>query len=242
MPVLICMLACFFCSSIIMHAQIYYETDLAGIREELIDNRKKMLDAQEQKIQLLFEQLNIKKNFLAHLSELMQHYGAKFTDTIIHIDISTQQMHLVQGYHILKTYPVSTSKYGSGFESGSFQTPLGVHKIKAKIGDGEKKGTIFDERKPTRHVAKIFTDTTDVESDLIITRILWLEGLEEKVNKGTQRDSYERFIYIHGTHEEGLIGKPVSHGCIRMKNDDIINLYNEVGEGTFVIISATLLH
>ena len=221
-------------------AQESIETDLAGIREELIENRKKLLDAQEQKLDELVKKLSRKKNFLSNLSELMEHYKAKFNDTIIHVDVSTQQLHIVQGDEILKTYSVSTSKYGSGFQEGSFMTPLGVHKIKEKIGAAEKYGTVFDERIATKKIAKIFTDTTDVASDVITSRILWLEGLEEKVNKGIPRDSYERYIYIHGTHEEGLIGKPSSMGCVRMKNDDVIHLFNLVRQGTFVIISAKL--
>jgi hypothetical protein len=240
MPVVfrIFLCCCFFVS--LAHAQGFSETDLAGIREELIENRKKLLDAQEKQIEELFQKLNVKKNFLAHLGELMQHYGAKFTDTIIYVDVSMQQLYLVHGYDMLKTYPVSTSKYGSGFQAGSFQTPLGVHKIKGKYGDGEKPGTIFEERIPTKKIAKIFTDSTDVSTDLIITRILWLDGLENNVNKGNSRDTYERYIYIHGTHEEGLIGQPTSMGCVRMKNEDIIKLFNEVREGTFVVIVAKL--
>lgn len=234
------MCMCFSCLEV--GAQHYFETDLAGIREEIIENRKKLLDAQERQLELMIEKINVKKNLLAYLSELIEHYGAKFSDTIVYVDIATQQMHLVRGTDILKTYLVSTSKYGSGFQSGSFQTPLGVHVIKAKFGEGERKGTIFEERKPTRSIAKIYTDTTDVTSDLIITRILWLEGLEDNVNRGASRDTYERFIYIHGTHEEGLIGQPVSNGCIRMKNDDIITFFNEVHVGTFVVIVARLNH
>jgi hypothetical protein len=223
-----------------LSAQESVETDLAGIREELIENRKKLLDAQEQKLDELVKKLSRKKNFLANLSELMEHYKAKFNDTIIYVDVSTQQMHLVRGDEILKTYAVSTSKYGSGFQEGSFMTPLGVHRIKEKIGKGEKPGTVFDERVSTKKITRIYTDTTDVASDLITTRILWLEGLEQKVNKGIPRDSYERYIYIHGTHEEGLIGKPSSLGCVRMKNDDVIHLFNLIREGTFVVISAKL--
>jgi lipoprotein-anchoring transpeptidase ErfK/SrfK len=170
----------------------------------------------------------------------MAHYKAKFNDTIIYVDISAQKLYLVRGDEIIKAYTVSTSKHGSGFQQGSFMTPLGIHKIKEKIGAGEKTGTVFDERVPTKKIARIYTDTTDVASDLITTRILWLEGLEDKVNRGSQKDSYDRFIYIHGTHEEGLIGKPSSLGCVRMKNDDIIQLFDLIRVGTFVIISAAL--
>jgi len=237
----ICMLLFFILlQAVSVSAQESVETDLAGIREDLIENRKKLLDAQEEKQNELSAKLNQRKNFLVNLSELMEHYNVKFSDTILYVDIATQQLHMVKGDEILKSYPVSTSKNGSGFQANSFQTPLGVHRIKNKIGAGEKPGIIFEERKSTKKTATIYSDTTDVGTDLITSRILWLEGMEEKVNKGMPKDSYERYIYIHGTHEEGLIGKPVSTGCVRMKNNDIISLFNEVREGTFVLIVAKL--
>jgi hypothetical protein len=221
-------------------AQESPETDLAGIREDLIENRQKLLDAQEQKLNEVAAKLYQKKNFLSNLSELMEHYNVRFNDTILYVDIATQQLHFVKGDEVLKSYPVSTSKYGSGFQTNSFQTPLGAHRIKEKIGAGEKPGIIFEERKSIKKTATIYTDTTDVATDLITSRILWLEGLEDKVNKGTTKDTYERYIYIHGTHEEGLIGKSVSTGCVRMKNTDIISLFDEVREGSLVVIVAKL--
>jgi hypothetical protein len=226
---------CFFSTSNLL-AQDCPETDLAGVREELIEIRKKLLDAQEQKLNLYNEKLNRKKTFLFNIGEMMQYYDAKFLVTVLYVDIATQQLLMVSGESILKSYSISTSKYGSGFDNNSFKTPLGLHKIKNKFGEGQKRGTVFYDRLPTKDIAKIYTDSTDLATYFITTRILWLDGQEHKINKGMPRDSYERFIYIHGTHEEGLIGKPASMGCVRMRNDDIVELYSKVHEGTFVII------
>ena len=115
-------------------------------------------------------------------------------------------------------------------------TPLGLHKIKEKYGNetplnGRLIGRLF-----YGQIAEIFTDTTTSKTDDITSRILWLEGLEEGINKGKGIDSFKRYIYIHGTSEEGKIGKPASHGCIRMKNKDVIDLFKEVSIGTFVLI------
>ncbi|MFQ6092176.1 MAG: L,D-transpeptidase family protein, partial [bacterium] len=101
---------------------------------------------------------------------------------------------------------------------------------------GAKIGAIFKSGLNTGEIAKIYTDSTDVQEDLITSRIMWLEGLEAGINKGRDIDSYDRRIYIHGTPEEGLIGVPVSHGCIRMRNKDVIELFDLVSKGTLVEI------
>ncbi len=205
--------------------------------EEYLQNRRNLL---------LFEILQFKKEvnrhqqkkyFLNNLSYLMQNHKARFNDTIIYVVISEQKMYLVSEDAILKSYPVSTSKKGTGMAENSFQTPLGFHRIKEKIGAGVTYATVFVDRLPIRKPTTIYTDNTDVEEDLITSRILWLDGLEETINKGNGKDSYGRYIYIHGTHEEGLIGKPVSNGCIRMKNNDIIELFDMIRTGAFVIIT-----
>ena len=101
-----------------------------------------------------------------------------------------------------------------------------------------KKNTIFNSRINTMRPAKIITKPVDSENDFITSRIMWLDGLEYGKNKGEGIDSFSRYIYIHGTHEEGLIGKKASHGCIRMFNNDVIELFDEVQEGTYVLIKA----
>lgn len=175
-----------------------------------------------------------------HTELLTQKFGAKKNDTIILVNIALQQMLVVSSNTILKTYTVSTAKAGIGAEKNSNKTPLGVHRIKNKIGDKAPLGTIFFARQASGQIAEIYTDTTDTPKDYVTTRILWLDGLEPGKNKGGNVDSYERYIYIHGTHEEGLLGKPMSMGCIRMKNKDVIELFNLVKEGTLVYILAEL--
>jgi len=178
------------------------------------------------------------KKTTQHTTLLTKNFGAKNADTIIVVNIAQQQLQVVSNNNILKTYTVSTAKAGIGSKKNSNKTPLGVHRIKNKIGDKAPLGTIFFARQPSGQIAEIYTDTTDTPKDYVTTRILWLDGLEPGKNKGGKVDSYERYIYIHGTHEEGLLGKPMSMGCIRMKNIDVTELFNMVKEGTLVIILA----
>ena len=133
----------------------------------------------------------------------------------------------------MKSYSVSTSRYGTGNRSGSNKTPLGRHRIINKLGRNVSLGAIFKQR---RNTGKVFKGCKG-GSDLITTRILRLEGLEKGLNKGKGIDSFQRCIYIHGTPEEKLIGKPASHGCIRMRNRDIIELFNYVKRNTLVKIN-----
>jgi len=153
------------------------------------------------------------------------------------VSIAAQRLYLLQDGRLLKTYPVSTSAFGYGAQEGSNQTPLGLHRIRAMIGEGEPLGMIFKARKPTGRIANIIKDPIDVPEDDVTTRIMWLEGLEPGVNQGGKVDSYRRYIYIHGTPEEGLIGRPASHGCVRMYNADVVDLFARVDEGTLVYIT-----
>ena len=118
----------------------------------------------------------------------------------------------------------------------SFQTPLGEHIVAEKIGEDLPLGAVLKGRKWTKEVIVPIKDVIDIPEDVITSRILWLDGVEQGINKGGDVDSKERFIYIHGTAEEGLIGKPASLGCIRMKNKDVIKLFNRVKENTKVLI------
>ena len=156
----------------------------------------------------------------------------------IEIDISLQRLYLVDNSTIISSYPISSSKYGEGSKQNSFKTPLGSHMIKEMIGDQVPKNTIFISRINTQREAKIIHDQENSDNDYVTTRIMWLDGLEDGKNKGKGVDSYNRYIYIHGTHEEGLIGQKASHGCIRMFNSDVIELFNVVKKGTKVYIRA----
>ena len=169
--------------------------------------------------------------------ERLRSFGLSDSDTAIVIVVSEQMLYLTKGDgEILRAYPVSTSKFGIGNESGSYKTPYGAHRIWCKVGDGALFGEIIRRRKPTGQIAHIRKDTLESGHDYITTREMCLEGLEEGVNKGDHVDSKNRAIYIHGTADEGRIGRPASYGCIRMRNKDVIDLYNLVHVGTLVYI------
>ena len=154
------------------------------------------------------------------------------------VDISEQRLYLYNNDNLVQSFPVSTSKYGEGQIENSFKTPLGLHEIKEKIGDKAPINTIFTAIENTNKRAEIQINPNDTEDDFVTSRILWLDGLENGINRGVGVDSYSRYIYIHGTHEEGLIGQKASHGCIRMFNNDVIELFDMVSEGTKVQIRA----
>jgi len=156
----------------------------------------------------------------------------------IEIDISKQRLFLLDNMEIVRSYPISSSKYGEGSTQNSFKTPLGNHVIKEMIGNNAIKNTIFTSRINTKRQAEIIHDEAKSDNDYVTTRIMWLDGQEEGKNKGKGVDSYQRYIYIHGTHEEGLIGQKASHGCIRMFNSDVIELFNDIKKGTKVYIKA----
>ena len=157
-------------------------------------------------------------------------------NNIIIVDISEQRLYLYSNNDLIQSFPVSTSKYGEGQIENSFKTPLGLHEIKEKIGHKAPINTIFTARVNTNKRADVQIKQNDTEDDFVTSRILWLEGLEDGINRGLGVDSYNRYIYIHGTHEEGLIGQKASHGCIRMFNNDVIELFDIVSEGTKVQI------
>jgi hypothetical protein len=131
------------------------------------------------------------------------------------------------------SFPISTAANGMGNRMGSYKTPFGIHRIRQKIGGGEPCGMVFDSRQAT---GKIATSLDTRDKDEITSRILWLDGLEEGINHGGAYDTFDRFIYIHGTSDEKRIGEPVSAGCIRMKNNDIIDLFDEVLVDDLVLI------
>lgn len=159
-----------------------------------------------------------------------------FSKTIILVEISEQKLYLLEHGGVLRIYPVSTSRFGVGNRRNSFKTPLGAHVIENKIGRSAPMGAVFINRKKTCRIAKINHDRKSGTEDFITSRILRLKGLEIGVNKGRGIQSYDRFIYIHGTNEEGLIGQPVSHGCVRMKNQDVIELFDLIKKGTLVYV------
>ena len=170
------------------------------------------------------------------LQKLESRFELTEEEPAVIVSIPDQELRVVRGEQTLRLYKVSTSKYGPGNRAGSHRTPLGTHRISSKIGQDARFGSIFISRCNTGRTAQIFRDTGDARDDLKTTRILWLDGLEPGINKGEGVDTFRRLIYIHGTPEEGLIGTPASKGCIRMRNGDVIELFEMVQEGTLVEI------
>lgn len=136
----------------------------------------------------------------------------------------------------LNEYPVSTSMYGAGNENGSFKTPLGEHSIAQKIGHECSPNEVFIGRQPQGVLDELRAQAHPLPDDIITSRILWLQGLQPGINQGEGIDSHERYIYIHGTSDEEKIGQPVSHGCVRMLNADVIELFDNVSDDCRVLI------
>ena len=146
--------------------------------------------------------------------------------TSLHISVRDQRLTLMSGEDLVRTYPVSTSRVGLGSEEGSMKTPLGQFRVAEKFGADAPVGTVFKSREPVG-----FRDEHPPDEDLVLSRILWLDGLE--AHNANTRD---RFIYIHGTNHEHEIGEPASHGCIRMRNADLVELFDLIEPDTPVLI------
>ncbi len=164
-------------------------------------------------------------------------FGYDKQQSFLLVNIEKQEMYLIKKEVIEKTYRISSAKNGTGNKSGSGKTPLGVHRVSEKFGAGATTGAIFVARQNTGKIAEIIREPVDVPEDHVTSRILWLEGMDPGVNKGKGIDSKARYIYIHGTPEEGLLGTPVSHGCIRLSNNDVIELFDKIQKGTLVMIA-----
>ncbi len=152
------------------------------------------------------------------------------------INLGLQTLELYEGKNCLARYPISSGKNGIGQEMGSEKTPLGRHMIYRKIGHKEPINTVFVHRRSTGEIYMPQLEAAQPERDWIVTRILWLMGLEPGYNRFGQRDTRKRCIYIHGTPDSTIIGQPGSKGCIRMRNLDIIDLFDAVEEGCLVTL------
>jgi lipoprotein-anchoring transpeptidase ErfK/SrfK len=157
----------------------------------------------------------------------------------IKINISDQNLELFdeQGCSI-KKYSISSAKKGTGQEYGSFCTPLGKHVIRAKIGGNQAINTVFIKRRPTGEIYSPELGQQYPQRDWILTRILWLSGCEPGFNRLGRVDTMRRYIYIHGSPDSVEMGKPGSIGCIRMRNTDLVELFDSIGVGTLVDIRA----
>jgi len=189
-----------------------------------------------------FESLidDLKRRFLEYFNQVTKQSTEQ---TVLIVSIAAQQLYLIKNQKLRSSYPISSAEMGIGNQSGSYQTPLGVHQVSEKFGENASIASIFKARKNTHIIAKILnTPDSKSEEDNITSRILWLDGLEEGINKGFDQnsnnvDSNSRYIYIHGTDEEGRLGQASSHGCVRMANIDVIELFDKVEIGCLVVIT-----
>jgi lipoprotein-anchoring transpeptidase ErfK/SrfK len=155
----------------------------------------------------------------------------------IEISVAHQTLTLLDDHDVvIKRYVISTAAKGVGEVMGSYQTPRGRHRIRARIGDGLPLGAVLRGRRPTGEICTPELMVAQPNKDWILTRILWLCGEEPGFNRGGQVDSMRRYVYIHGTPDNTEIGVPGSHGCIRMRNSDMVDLFDRVTVGTPVLI------
>lgn len=158
-------------------------------------------------------------------------------ETRIHVSLAEQQLRLESNSSSAAVYPVSTSRFGAGEQNGSYKTPRGRHRVRARIGADCPAGTVFRGRRPTGEIYSDELAAAFPERDWILSRILWLCGEEPGVNRLGDVDTMRRYIYIHGMPDSADCSVPGSIGCIRMRNADIIELFDRVAIGTPVLIA-----
>ena len=159
----------------------------------------------------------------------------------IHIDIPRQELLVLDGEAgetLLARYPISTALHGPGETHGSGCTPRGLHRVRAKVGAGCLPGAVLVGRRPTGEMYSPELAAAHPGRDWILSRILWLTGCEPGINRGGAVDTLRRYIYIHGCPDDCAMGVPLSHGCVRMRNADVVALFDAVSVGTRVQIGA----
>jgi len=168
------------------------------------------------------------------LNKISSDQRIKPTDRILLVRIAAATMQYYVKRNLVKSYTISTSRRPPSNVKNSLGTPRGLHEIAERIGAGQPPGMVFKSRVPTgRH----YHELPETEhANLITSRILWLRGLEPGVNRGGEVDTYDRYVYIHGTQHEDRIGEPQSAGCVLMRNADIVELYEQVRTGDWVWI------
>lgn len=174
------------------------------------------------------------------LAEMLLEYmavrypGRSLEGHILYISVQRQRLfHVVDGL-MRNDFTIATARAGLGTQVDSYRTPPGLHRVAEKFGDGLPIGSVLKDRLPTGEIVDL--DEPGPDNDVITSRVLWLEGLEDGENRGGERDSHDRFIYIHGTGNEASLGCPSSMGCIRMANRDVIAIYGEVPLGALVVV------
>jgi lipoprotein-anchoring transpeptidase ErfK/SrfK len=155
----------------------------------------------------------------------------------LQVETATQRLTVYSGDSAEQIYAISTSRFGTGERRGSFKTPRGRHVIRAKIGAGQPLGAVLVARRPTGEIYSEALAHAFPERDWVLTRILWLSGTEVGRNRLGDVDTMRRYVYIHGAPDSQPVGIPGSMGCIRMRNTDVIELFDAVSPGTAVMIS-----
>ncbi len=171
------------------------------------------------------------------MNKTRQRLGIKPADRLLLVHIATQTLQFFRGETLVRALPVSTSRLPPSNLKDSLGTPRGLHEIAERIGGEQPPGMVFKGRRPTGHH---FTEHAD-DGNLITSRILWLRGLEQGINagrapSGAEVDTHARYVYLHGTNREDLIGRPASAGCVLLRNADIVALHDEVRVGDHVFI------
>lgn len=154
----------------------------------------------------------------------------------LRISLTRQQLTLTRAGAAALDFAVSTSRYGPGERAGSLGTPRGRHVVRARIGAGLPVAAVLSGRRPTGEICTPERYTAEPGRDWILTRILWLSGTEPGRNRGGQVDTMRRYIYIHGAPDEAPMGVPFSHGCVRMRNEDLLTVFGLTPVGTPVLI------
>jgi hypothetical protein len=173
--------------------------------------------------------MNVEGLYLSYLKTIKS-LGLSETKMILCASITSQKLYLMQKGEIVKEYTMSTSRKPPSCVENSLGTPWGLHEVCEKIGEGEEIGMVFVGRKPIGDTYSTCEDGMKAKN-LITTRILRLRGLEDGVNRGNGIDSYDRYIYIHGTNHEDRIGSPSSSGCLQLANQDVLQLHDLAEEG-----------
>jgi hypothetical protein len=176
--------------------------------------------------------MNTKNQLPADCRAACQRLQIAPTQFILVVNVSGQTVSLFEQSRRVKKFPCSTSRFGIGQIEGSNRTPLGLHRIAEKIGQGEPPGAVFRARQVVGH-----TSQPEFAGAKITTRIFWLEGLEPGVNRDGNVDSHQRYIYIHGTADQESIGEPASCGCIHLADADLLYLFDRLPVGTLVWIA-----
>jgi len=169
------------------------------------------------------------------VSKTCQRLGIKSADRFLFVRIATQTLQFYQHSSLVRSYVISTSLRPPSNIKNSLGTPRGLHEIAERVGAGQPAGMVFKGRIPTgRHFSEF--PESEQKTNLITSRILWLRGVEPGVNRGGDVDTYDRYVYIHGTQHEDCLGRPRSAGCVQMANLDVIALYEELRVGDQVMI------